>query len=157
MHGIAGRTGTPCDRLINLLDQLSGERDSDGNPIGVIHACDGALNNPAEMEREPIRRFRRSYGAADRVEVVAQRTELRCDRFRNEDFVQAARAIGHERPILAIATSRMTLAGSPSCISRECRPGGVGSVPRDRFCSIRSDSRQRSPQSRPLAKRSNST
>ena len=45
------------DRLIDLLDELSGERDSDRNSVGIIHASYGSLHNPAEMKREPIGRL----------------------------------------------------------------------------------------------------
>jgi|SRR5712691_11501823 len=75
------------DRLIDLLDELPSERDSDGNSVGIIHASDGSLHNPAEMKRETIWRLSGPHAAADRVEVVTQRTELRRDRFRDEDFV----------------------------------------------------------------------
>jgi hypothetical protein len=43
-----------ADRLIDLLDELSGERDSDRNTVGIIHASYRSLHNPAEMKREPI-------------------------------------------------------------------------------------------------------
>ena len=84
------RVGTglrPTDRLIDLLDELPSERNSHGDSIGIIHASDGSLDNPAEMKREPIRRLRGPHTVADRVEVVAQRTELGRNRFRDEDFV----------------------------------------------------------------------
>jgi hypothetical protein len=64
------------DRLIDLLDELSGKRDSDCNSVGVSHASYGSLHNPAEMKREPIRRLRRPHVVADRVEVVTQSMEL---------------------------------------------------------------------------------
>ena len=64
------------DRLIDLLDELSGERDSDRNSIGIIHASDGSLHNPAEMKREPIGRLGGPHAVADRVEVVTEVTKL---------------------------------------------------------------------------------
>ena len=64
------------DRLIDLFDELSGKRDSDGNSIGIIHASDGSVHNPAEMKREPIRRLRGAHAVADRLEVVTQRKKL---------------------------------------------------------------------------------
>ena len=64
------------DRLIDLLDELSGERDSDGNTVGIIHASYGSLHNPAEMKREPVRRLCGPHAVADRVEVVTQVTKL---------------------------------------------------------------------------------
>jgi hypothetical protein len=64
------------DRLIDLLDELSGERDSDSNSISISHASNGSLQNPAEMKREPIRGLRGPHAVADRVEVVTQSTEL---------------------------------------------------------------------------------
>ena len=71
------RTGlSSADRLIDLLDDFPSERDSDCHSIGVIHTSDRSAHNPAEMKREPIRRFRGSYAAVDRVEVIAQRGEL---------------------------------------------------------------------------------
>ena len=82
-----GRRLRSTDRLIDLLDELSGERDSDRNSVGIIHASDGSLDNPAEMKREPIGRLGGPHAVADRVEVVAQVTKLRRNRFCDEDFV----------------------------------------------------------------------
>jgi hypothetical protein len=39
------------DRLIDLLDERSGKRDTDRDSIRIIHAGDGSLDNPAEMKR----------------------------------------------------------------------------------------------------------
>jgi hypothetical protein len=64
------------DRLIDLLDKLSGERNADRNAVGIIHASYGSLHNPAEMKREPIRRLCGPHTIADRVEVVAEITKL---------------------------------------------------------------------------------
>ena len=64
------------DRLIDLLDELSRERDTDCHSIGIIHASDGSLHNPAEMKREPIRRLGGPHAVADRVEVVTEVTKL---------------------------------------------------------------------------------
>jgi|SRR6266576_1914988 len=64
------------DRLIDLLDELSGERNADGNAVGIIHASYGSLHNPSEMKREPIRRLRGPHAIVDRVEVVAEIAKL---------------------------------------------------------------------------------
>jgi hypothetical protein len=64
------------DRLVDLLDELSGERNADRNSIGVIHASYGSLNNPAEMKREPIRRLGGPHASAARVEVVTEVPKL---------------------------------------------------------------------------------
>ena len=45
------------DRLIDLLDELSGKRDSDRNAVSIIHASYSSLDDPAEMKREPIGRL----------------------------------------------------------------------------------------------------
>jgi hypothetical protein len=75
------------NRLIDLLDKLSGKRHADRNAVGIIHASYGALQNPAEMKREPIRRLRGPHAIADRVKVVAEITKLCRNRFCDEDFV----------------------------------------------------------------------
>jgi hypothetical protein len=64
------------DRLIDLLDEPSGERDSDCNAVGIIHASYGSLDDPAEMKGEPIRRLGGPHAIADRVELVAEITKL---------------------------------------------------------------------------------
>jgi hypothetical protein len=64
------------DRLIDLLDELSRERNADRNTVGIIYASDGSLHNPAEMKREPIRCLRGPHAVVDRVEVVAEITKL---------------------------------------------------------------------------------
>jgi hypothetical protein len=64
------------DRLINLLNELSGEYNSDCNAVRIIYASYGPLHNPAEMKREPIRRLRGPDAVADRVEVVTQVAKL---------------------------------------------------------------------------------
>src|SRR5947207_2775304 len=64
------------DRLIDLLDKLSGERDTDRDSIRVIHAGDGSLDNPAEMKRDPIGRFGGPHASAARVEVVTEVLKL---------------------------------------------------------------------------------
>ena len=74
--GASGPALRSTDRLIDLLDELSGERDSDGNSVGIIHASDRSLHNPAEMKREPIGRLGGPHAIADRVEVVAEVTKL---------------------------------------------------------------------------------
>src|SRR5436309_5885566 len=65
-----------ADRLIDLLDELSGERDSDRNTVGIIHASYRSLHNPAEMKREPIGRLGGPHASAARVEVVTEVTKL---------------------------------------------------------------------------------
>ncbi len=64
------------DRLIDLLDEPSRERDSDRNTVGIINASYRSLHNPAEMKREPVGGFRGSNAIADRVEIVAEITKL---------------------------------------------------------------------------------
>jgi hypothetical protein len=64
------------DRLVDLLDELSGKRNADRNAVGIVHASYGSLHNPAEMKREPIRRLRGPHAIADRVKVVAEITKL---------------------------------------------------------------------------------
>src|SRR6185503_17559633 len=43
-----------ADRQIDLLDELSGERDSDRDTVSIINASYRALHNPAEMKRKPV-------------------------------------------------------------------------------------------------------
>jgi len=105
-----------------LLDKLSGERDTDGDSIRIIHARDGSLDNSAEMKREPIGRLGGPHATAARVEVVTKVTKLGSNRFCDENFVQTARAISHSWPIRLIAMSRMSLVGSPNSISRKSPP-----------------------------------
>jgi hypothetical protein len=64
------------DRLIDLLDERSGQRDSDRDSIRIIHASDGSLDNPAEMKREPIGRLGGPHASATRVEVVTEVAKL---------------------------------------------------------------------------------
>ena len=64
------------DRLIDLLDELSGERDSDRNTVGIINASYRSLHNPAEMKRKPIGRLGGPHAVAYRVEVVTEITKL---------------------------------------------------------------------------------
>jgi hypothetical protein len=64
------------DRLIDLLDELPGERDSDRNAVGIIHASDDSLHNPAEMKRETIGRLGGPNASAARVEVVTEIAKL---------------------------------------------------------------------------------
>ena len=64
------------DRLIDLLDELSGERDSDRNTVGIINASYRSLHNPAEMKREPIGGLGGPDAVAYRVEVVTEITKL---------------------------------------------------------------------------------
>jgi hypothetical protein len=75
------------DRLIDLLDEPSGEGNADRDSVGIIHASYRSLDNPAEMKREPIRRLGGPHSITDRMEVASEVTELRCDRFCQEDFV----------------------------------------------------------------------
>jgi hypothetical protein len=75
------------DRLIDLLDELSGQRDTDRDSIRIIQAGDGSLDNPAEMKREPIGRLGGPHASAARVEVVTEVTKLCSNRFCDEDFV----------------------------------------------------------------------
>ncbi len=64
------------DRLIDLGDELSGERDSDCNAVGIIHASYGSLDDPAEMKREPIRRLGGPHAVANCVKLVPEITKL---------------------------------------------------------------------------------
>jgi hypothetical protein len=64
------------DRQIDLLDELSGERDSDRNTVGIINASYRALHNPAEMKRKPVGGLGGPDGVAYRVEVVTEITKL---------------------------------------------------------------------------------
>src|SRR6266566_1331967 len=64
------------DRLIDLLDELSGERDSDRNTVSIINASYRSLHNPAEMKRKPVGGLRGLDAIAYRVEVVTEITKL---------------------------------------------------------------------------------
>jgi len=64
------------DRQIDLLDELSGERDSDRDTVSIINASYRALHNPAEMKRKPVGSLGRPDGVAYRVEVVTEITKL---------------------------------------------------------------------------------
>src|SRR5687767_6567731 len=64
------------NRLIDLLDELLGERNADRDAVGIIHAGYDSLHNPAEMKREPIWRLGGPDAIADRVKVVAEITKL---------------------------------------------------------------------------------
>ena len=71
-----GANVRPADRLINLIDELSRERDSDRNTVGIINASYRSLNNPAEMKRKPVGGLRGPDAIAYRVEIVTETTEL---------------------------------------------------------------------------------
>src|SRR5687768_10268046 len=64
------------NRLIDLLDELLGERNADRDAVGIIHTSYDSLHNPTEMKREPVRRLGGPHAIADRVEVVAEITKL---------------------------------------------------------------------------------
>jgi hypothetical protein len=64
------------DRQIDLLDELSGERDSDRNTVGTINASYRSLHNPAEMERKTVGGLRGPDAIAYRVEIIAEITKL---------------------------------------------------------------------------------
>jgi hypothetical protein len=64
------------DRLIDLIDELSRERDSDGHAVGILNAGDRSLHNSAEMKREAIGRLCGPHLIAERVQIVAEITKL---------------------------------------------------------------------------------
>ena len=64
------------DRQIDLLDELSGERDSDRNTVSIINASYRSLHNPAEMERKPVGGLRGPDAIAYRVEIITEITKL---------------------------------------------------------------------------------
>ena len=65
-----------ADRLIDLLDELSGERNSDRNTVGIINTSYRSLHNPAEMERNSVGGLRRPDAIAYRVEIITEITKL---------------------------------------------------------------------------------
>ena len=70
----AGLRSSDC--LIDQIDELSCERDSDRNTVGIINASYRALHNPAEMKRKPVGGLGGPEGVAYRVEVVTEITKL---------------------------------------------------------------------------------
>ena len=65
-----------ADRLIDLINELSRERDSHGHAVGILNAGDRSLHNPAEVKREAIGRLCEPHLIAERVEVVVEITKL---------------------------------------------------------------------------------
>src|SRR5579859_8176398 len=91
---VATNVGT-SDRLVDLLDELSGQHDPDGDPIGVLDGRERPLHDPAEMERETVGCLCGSNTGPDRLELVTQGLELCFDRLGDQVFIQAAGVFNH--------------------------------------------------------------